>query len=293
MHNSLLAVLVVVLVGLPGAVSAHSTYSARPSSYTDLLQYVQPGPDQGETGTCLFVGSTGAMELLLNRLHGITNPVEGGDYDLSERFLIHAPDPRTSKSFFEDPVRKFNYGYAMLQKVLPFKGWLDPEKTVINWGVWDYPSNFRKLDRIKVPPVKTRRLFRRGGIWDMYVVQPQDIELIKETLWKEQNPVLINYNDEDYWHVITIVGYDDDAVGDCYDTPPKECEGRTGAFYIRDSFGISIEKRSYDWFRVNGNAAYVVGLATEKSVESFQAPAEGPDTEKVEPTATRSTSRPF
>src|SRR5690606_17960723 len=38
-----------------------------PSEHLDLLPYLQPAPDQGETNTCLFVSSTGAVELLLNQ----------------------------------------------------------------------------------------------------------------------------------------------------------------------------------------------------------------------------------
>ena len=84
--------------------------------------------------------------------------------------------------------------------------------------------------------------------------------MIKDALWKYKSPVLINYNDEDYWHVILIVGYDDRIPGACYDTDPKECEGDIGSFYVRDSFGVRVELRDYDWFRVKGNAAFVVKL---------------------------------
>ena len=65
---------------------------ARPDSYTELLDYVQEAPDQGETNTCLFVASTGAMELIANKEMGIKNPRPFGIYDLSESYVIWASD---------------------------------------------------------------------------------------------------------------------------------------------------------------------------------------------------------
>ena len=59
--------------------------------------------------------------------------------------------------------------------------------------------------------------------------------------------------------MILIVGYDDRMPGLCYDTDPKECKGM-GSFYVRDSFGVRVELRDYDWFRLKGNAAFVVKL---------------------------------
>src|SRR6478735_8851406 len=84
---------------------------ARPSSYTELLDYVQEAPDQGDTNTCLFVASTGAIELIANKENGIKNPKPYGPYDLAESFTINAPNTEV-KSFFETPVLKYNNGYG-------------------------------------------------------------------------------------------------------------------------------------------------------------------------------------
>src|SRR5687768_5490602 len=87
------------------------SYVELPSSYTELIDFVQPAPDQGKTGTCLFVATTGAMELLLNKQHDIRHPAVFGTYALSEPFLIHPPyQTPPGKSFFEAPAYKFNQG---------------------------------------------------------------------------------------------------------------------------------------------------------------------------------------
>jgi len=227
-----------------------------PNSYTELLDYVQEGPDQGETNTCLFVASTGAIELLANKLHNLKAPISGGPYDLSESYVIQLPYNREAKSFFDDPVLRFQ-GKAVHVRFWEFMAWNGP---YINHSVWNRHPEFDKLPKIDVPEVETIKLFQYGNKWSTGVLSTSEIEEVKEALWRYKSPILVNYNDEGYWHVILIVGYDDNISGDCYDTNPKECEGSIGAFYIRDSFGVPIEVRDYDWFRVKGNAAFVVKL---------------------------------
>ncbi|MBY0517874.1 MAG: hypothetical protein K2P81_13270 [Bacteriovoracaceae bacterium] len=233
---------------------------ARPQVYTELLDYVIQAPDQGETATCLFVGSTGAMEILANKKHHLKHQRPGDRFDLAEQFLIWQKDWNEPGHRVETPIRKFNYGEAIHASDLPFVAW-NPDGSVNN-RVWKYPPGFQTLPRIEVPKIKTEQLFVRGGKWDTYVLKKGDIELIKEALWKYKSPILVNYNDEGFWHVITIIGYDDtlqDAA--CYDTPQEECEQtQDGALYIRDSFGVPTEARDADWFRVKGNAAFVVRL---------------------------------
>lgn len=227
---------------------------ARPASYTELLDYVTEAPDQGDTNTCLFVASTGAIELIANKAAGIKNPEPFGTYDLAESFTINAPTT-VSKSFIETPVLKYNRGQAVHISHWPFEAW---NGTYVNQSVWSQHPNFSKLPRITVPKVETIKLFQFGDRWSTYVLNDTHVEMIKEALWKHKSPVIVNYNDEYYWHVILIVGYDDNLPGECYDTDPKECEGDIGSFYIRDSFGVKVEVRDYDWFRVKGNAAAVV-----------------------------------
>lgn len=237
------------------ALSSIAMADERPSSYTELLDYVQAAPDQGETNTCLFVASTGAMELIANKENGIKNPKPYGRYDLSESFVIWAQDTVT-KSFFETPVLRFNNGYGVHVKDWPYEAWNSHQ---INQTVWNRHPNLANLPKIALPQVETIKLFQYGkNRWATYVLNDEHIEQIKQALWKYKSPIIVNYNDNYYWHVILIVGYDDNIPGECYDTDPKECDGDVGAFYVRDSFGIGVELRDYDWFRVKGNAAAVV-----------------------------------
>jgi hypothetical protein len=232
---------------------AHS----RPDHYDELVDYVQEAPDQGEAATCLFMANTGAMELLANKKEGIKNPEKNGKYDLAESFLMWAPKASGAKSFFDAPVLRFNHGYGIHNSYWPFEAWTADGE--INHSVWNRHPQMNSLPRIELPQVETIRLFQYGNKYSTYVLGPKHVEEIKEALWKYKSPILVNYNDTYYWHVILIVGYDDRLRGTCYDTEPSECSG-LGAFYVRDSFGVRVELRDYDWFRVNGNAAFVVKL---------------------------------
>jgi hypothetical protein len=245
------------LIFLVTLILSSAAAMARPASYTELLDYVTEAPDQGDTNTCLFIASTGAIELIANKAAGIKNPAPFGPYDLAESFTINSPTT-ISKSFIETPVLKYNRGQAVHISHWPFEAW---NGTYVNKSVWSQHPNFSKLPRITVPKVETIKLFQFGNRWSTNVLNDTHVEMIKEALWKHKSPVIVNYNDEYYWHVILIVGYDDNLPGECYDTDPKECEGDIGSFYIRDSFGVKVELRDYDWFRVKGNAAAVVKAA--------------------------------
>ena len=234
---------------------------ALPEAHTELLPYVQQAPDQGDTNTCWFVASTGAMELLLNKQYEITEPLPGGPFDLAESFIIWQKNfierNNSPQHFIEEVVRRFNHGEAVHISEWPFVAF--NENGTRNMGVWNRHPQFTKLARIQVPQVRTELLFARGRKYSMRVLRSADIELMKKTLVEKNAPLIINYNDNGFWHVALIVGYDDSAPGKCYEVADKECQ-KTGSFYVRDSKGIRIEARSYSWFLINGNAAAVVEL---------------------------------
>jgi hypothetical protein len=238
-----------------------SAFAARPAVYTDLLDYVIAAPDQGESATCIYVGSTGAKEILANKKHDLKHQMPGDRFDISERFLIWQKSWDSPGDRVEAQVRKFNWGEAVHISDLPFNAY-NPDGTYDS-RVWNRPPGFSQLPRITVPKIETKKLFVRGGKWDTFVLKPGDVELIKKTLWETKSPVLVNYNDTNYWHVITIIGYDDSIQdASCYETLPEDCaKNQEGAFYIRDSFGVPTELRDTDWFRVKGNAAFSVMLA--------------------------------
>lgn len=237
--------------------SSWSCFSEQiPLRYTELLDYVQPSPDQGDTVSCLFVGSTGVMELIANKKAGIKNPLPYGPFDLSESFLMHAPAAFEEDKvlFIEGKVLRFNIGYGIHINDWPFEAWEDAEPTRTVWQ----SREWSQMTKVPLPKVMTVPLFTFGNRWSTNVLKPVHIQQVKEALVKYRSPVLINYNDSNYWHVISIVGYDDTLPGNCYQITAKECDESTGSFYVRDSFGVGVEVRDYDWFRVNVNTAIVV-----------------------------------
>ncbi len=231
------------------------TSFALPERYTELLDYVQEAPDQGDTKTCLYVASTGAMELIANKKNDVKTPQPFGKYDLAESFLIQAPKYETAgKSFWEIPILKFNRGFGIHISDWPFEPWNGTDTSDTAWN----PRAWQDLPRVELPKVETERLFIFGNRWSTNVLKPSHIDMIKVALVTNRSPVLINYNDTGYWHVILIVGYDNTLPGTCYQITPEECGDKKGSFYVRDSFGLPIELRDFDWFRVKANAAFVV-----------------------------------
>ena len=170
-----------------------SAFAARPAVYTELLDYVIAAPDQGESATCIYVGSTGAMEILANKKYDLKHQMPGDRFDISERFLIWQKSWNTPGDRVEAQIRKFNWGEAVHISDLPFNAY-NPDGTYDS-RVWNKPPAFSQLPRIKVPKIETKKIFVRGGKWDTFVLKPGDVELIKQTLWNTKSPVLINYND--------------------------------------------------------------------------------------------------
>jgi hypothetical protein len=255
MKNYLLVLL--FLATLPSAWARRNL----PERYIELLKYVQPAPDQGETNTCWFMASTGALELLLNKKEKIRHPKVGGKYDLAESFLIWQADYRApgvrAAHFIEEMVLRFNHGEAVHNNDWPYQAYNSDGTD--NMDVWARHVDFLTLPRIEVPAVKTRLLFARGKKWDTFVLRPEDVNAVKEALVRYKSPVIINYNDDGYWHVVLIVGYDDRRKGECYELESEECNER-GLFYVRDSNGKRYEGRAYNWFLIKANAAAVVEL---------------------------------
>jgi hypothetical protein len=243
--------------------SANAYSGARPTKHIELLPYVLQAPNQGETATCWFQASTGAMELLANKKAGIKNPKPGSKYDLAESFLIwqneFLDNENYPESIWETHVLKFNYGYGIHISQWPFKATNSDGTT--NTEVWSKHPNFDNLPRVSLPKVATEKLFVKGAKWATRVLEDEDIELIKQSIVKYNSPVLVNYVDDGFWHVILIVGFNDKMKSSCYGVDKSECSTKRGAFYVRDSFGERIESRSTDWFKIMGNAASVVRLA--------------------------------
>lgn len=242
------------------AISVSALAVKRPERYIELVKYVQPAPDQGETNTCWFMASTGAMELLLNKKYDIRFPKRGGKFDLSESFLIWQKDfydqENPAEYFIEDVVKRFNHGEAILNRDWKFEAYY--EDGTDNMEAWNRHEKFYELPRIKVPAVKTELLFARGKRFATDVLETSDIELMKTTMANRRAPLIVNYNDDGYWHVVLIVGYDDKSWGDCYEIEKEDC--KKGAFFVRDSNGDRWNRRAYNWFLQKGNAAALIDL---------------------------------
>jgi len=226
--------------------------------HISLLPFVQEAPDQGDTATCLFMGSTGSVELLLNKKYNIRYPEAGDLFDLSERFTINH-STRYSGSWHQMGVARFNDGWSISINDLAFSAWTTTGQ--VNRTVWSRPNDFYKLPRVEFSErFKTTKLFVKGrNRYSKYVLKSSDLQSIKDALDTYDSPVLVNYNHNGWWHVVNIVGYDDGAKGECLHTPSTECKG-IGAFYVRDSLGKNTHLRDYDWFRINGNAAFLVEM---------------------------------
>ena len=244
-----------------GIFSASLSFASQrnlPVRFTGLNDYVLVAPNQGQVNTCLFMASTGAMEILLNKKMGIRNPQVDGPTDLSERYLISEVASGRSHSWFEDAFLKFDSGVAVLNRDMPFESF--NEVGDINNDVWNVPSIFETAPRIKLPKVDTISLFSFDK-FSRGVLDQSHLQKVKEALVKYQSPIITVGNDEDYWHVTVIVGYDDNLQGDCYELDSKICKGKKGAVYVRDSFGTRLEARSYEWFIRRQNSAAVAKLA--------------------------------
>ena len=232
--------------------------AALPVRYTDLLDFVQEAPDQGDTATCLYMGTTGAVELLLNKRYNIQSPKKGDMFDISERYTI-SERASYSGTWHTKALARLNKGEFIRNSVLPFNAYTENGNN--NRNVWNRPRNFNDLERVKIQEkFKATKLFIKGrNRYSKYVVKPGDILAVKEALVNTGSPVLINYNHNRWWHVVNIVGFDDQAKGECLHTPQSECKS-IGGFYVRDSLGKKTHLRSYDWFRVNVNAAFSIEI---------------------------------
>jgi hypothetical protein len=236
-----------------------STY-ALPASYIELNDYVVKAPNQGQVNTCLFMAATGAMEILLSKKLGIKNPEVNGPTDISERYTISENNSNTrSRSWFEDAFLKFDSGEAILTRDLPFESFT--EFGDINDSVWNMPGRFSTAPRMSLPRIDTVFLFSVGTKYSRGVLDQSHVEQVKNALVQYQSPVITIGNDEDFWHVTVITGYDDQKIGDCYELDSKVCQGKRGVFYVRDSFGKKLEERSYEWFIRRQNSAAVAKLA--------------------------------
>lgn len=266
-------------------------------SRTTLLKYVIPAPNQEDAGSCHYMASTGAMEILLNQEKdrdglGVDKRLNGST-DLSEAYLMNIPESNGDKITGLRKILGFNNadGRGLSNSRFPFWNSANGNKARDNWN----REVVHEAD-ISTPEVMIHNIYGGSSIsdgskWDVAVFSDREIEAVKEELRKDR-PVLVTYNHFGYWHVVVIAGFDDTISQGCswvtqfienkgsgtsfpkYQAAVKEaleanggCR-TTGVFYVRDSLGwggdadraTSYSPRSYEWLRYLGNHAYSVSV---------------------------------
>lgn len=201
-------------------------------SFTDLIPYILPSPNQQDAGSCLYMATTGMAEWWKAKLAGNVQPKSESEFDLSERYLMNiAGDENTDliKNALTDTILAFNGNgsRAILNRDYPFTmGWMIESakgyvKAPANAPNASYTTSYNwinELATIHAQPVSLP-FFSRNIIfvdpaqdrWNVNVAPADIVNQVKTLLQKNKAPVTIIYNHYLYWHAVNIVGFDDNA----------------------------------------------------------------------------------
>ncbi|MBI4704149.1 MAG: hypothetical protein HY744_23825, partial [Deltaproteobacteria bacterium] len=205
-----------------------------------LVPYALASPNQFDAGSCLFMASTGAMELLMNQLLPGGSFQLGGDTDLSERYLMNASEhasPKQLRYVLTDTIYTYNvFSGSLLDRDYPFAiGYVketasgdivkakesDPDAYASCAYSWfdELPEGWEGKVT-PTPPVERTSIFvdpKRDdqSYWRVALMDWSVVDKIKYELRTKQAPIVVVYNHFLYWHAVMIVGYDDtvDAKG--------------------------------------------------------------------------------
>jgi hypothetical protein len=202
----------------------------------ELLPFVLASPNQEDAGSCLFMATTGATEVLMSQHAPIEAVHNGGDTDLSERFLMNAADyvpAGAIRYFLTDTIYTYNaFGGSLLDRDYPFAAGYVKETAggnVVKAKPSDdgayFSCSYSWFDELPegwqnkltpTPPVERTSIFVEpnrddNSWWQVALMDDSTIEKIKYELRTKQAPVIIVYNHYLYWHADIIVGYDDNA----------------------------------------------------------------------------------
>jgi hypothetical protein len=208
-------------------------------SNEDLIEYVLASPNQFDAGSCLFMTTTGAMELLVHQHTDLDEVEYDGDTDLSERFLMAAYQdvPSSVMSYWlTDIMYTYNYvGGSMLNRDYPFTAGYVRETSSGNLVPCDegdsgayYSCSYNWFDErpsdwedqlIDTPSVERTVAFtdpsrNSSSQWNVALMDDEDVDKIKYLLRTRKAPVVVIYNHYLYWHADLIVGYDDTVPTD-------------------------------------------------------------------------------
>ena len=232
------------------------SYGARDDG---LIDYVFASPNQFDAGSCLFMTTTGAMELLIHQHTDLSTIEYNGDTDLSERFLMAAYQdvPASTLSYWlTDTVYTYNhFGGSLLNRDYPFTAGYVRETSSgsivpcdagddgayyscsYNWFD-ERPGNWESL-LVDTPAVERTVAFtdparNSSSQWNVGLMDDEDVEKIKYMLRTRRAPVVVIYNHYLYWHADIIVGYDDTV----------------------ETSGCPMVDASMDYFDQQGSSAY-------------------------------------
>jgi len=203
-----------------------------------LIDYVLASPNQFDAGSCLFMTTTGAVELLIHQHTDMDSVEYNGDTDLSERFLMSAYQDvpsSTIRYWLTDTVYTYNhFGGSLLNRDYPFTAGYGRETSSglvpcdaddsgayyscsYNW--FDKrPDNWQDL-LVETPSIDRTVAFTdparsSSSQWNVGLMDDEDVEKIKYLLRTRRAPVVVIYNHYLYWHADLIVGYDDTVSTD-------------------------------------------------------------------------------
>ena len=206
---------------------------------TDLIDYVLASPNQFDAGSCLFMTTTGAVELLMHQHTDLDEVEYNGDTDLSERFLMSAYQDvpsSTLRYWLTDTVYTYNhFGGSLLNRDYPFTAGYVRETASGNLvpcergddGAY-YSCSYNWFDErpegweamlVDTPAVDRTVAFADpsrsdSAQWNVGLMDDEDVEKIKYMLRTRRAPVVVIYNHYLYWHADIIVGYDDTVSTD-------------------------------------------------------------------------------
>ena len=206
-----------------------------------LIDYVLASPNQYDAGSCLFMTTTGALELLLHQHADLGDPTYDGDTDLSERFLMSAYQDvpsSTIRYWLTDTVYTYNHlGGSLLNRDYPFTAGYVRETasgSLVPCNAGDdgayYSCSYNWFDErpegweammVDTPDVERTVAFTdparsSSSQWNVGLMDDEDVEKIKYMLRTRRAPVVVIYNHYLYWHADLIVGYDDTiSTGGC------------------------------------------------------------------------------
>jgi hypothetical protein len=192
-----------------------------------LVPFALASPDQESAGSCLYMASTGALEVILNSNSRSRDLRSEGATDLSERFTMNIGLDHSLNNWKTDTVLLFNRenGAVRNKDYRYTKGWYKTEQGTtkpaaetdpgaeygpqVNWVYGVTPEVHSK--KIYVPKIKRTIIFKdpSDNLWNAGIMGKNVILKVKEHLRYKNSPVLVIYNHYGYWHAALILGYDE------------------------------------------------------------------------------------